>query len=136
LRWAGAAIDDLVAYSSARAPRAIDPRIARAIETLATHDDPEKDDAGKPHPSVAAAARTAGLSTSRFQHLFKDGVGVSYRRYRVWARMRAALRDVVAGSNFTTAAHAAGFCDQAHFSHAFRRTFGAPASKSLARIRR
>ena len=50
--------------------------------------------------------------------------------------MRAAVRDVVGGSNLTTAAHAAGYCDQAHFAHEFRRIFGAPASRSLANVRR
>jgi AraC-like DNA-binding protein len=50
--------------------------------------------------------------------------------------MRAAIAEMVRGSILGRAAHAAGFADQAHFAHDFRRTFGAPASRSLARIRR
>jgi AraC-like DNA-binding protein len=53
--------------------------------------------------------------------------------------MRAAIAEMVRGSilgRAAHAAHAAGFADQAHFAHDFRRTFGAPASRSLARIRR
>lgn len=51
-------------------------------------------------------------------------------RYRAWLRMRAAVREVANGSDFTTSAHAAGFRDRAHFNHDFRRTFGAPPSRS------
>ena len=79
---------------------------------------------------------SVGLSPSRFQHLFTDAVGVPFRRYRAWLRMRRAIGAVIDGSNFTGAAHAAGFADQAHFAHDFRRTFGAPASLSLRDIRR
>ena len=43
----------------------------------------------------------------------------------------AAIRTAAGGDNLTTAAHAAGFADQAHFSRAFRRTFGAPPSHGL-----
>jgi AraC-like DNA-binding protein len=86
--------------------------------------------------SVAELAASAGLSASRFQHLFTSEVGVPFRRYRAWHRMRAAIREIVSGSTFTRAAHAAGFSDQAHFAHDFRRTFGAPASRSLSRVRR
>jgi AraC-like DNA-binding protein len=50
--------------------------------------------------------------------------------------MRRAIEEIVAGANFTAAAHAAGFADQAHFAHDFRRTFGAPASRSLSGVRR
>ena len=54
-----------------------------------------------------------------------------FRRYRVWHRLRAAIREVAQGSNLTAAAHAAGFADQAHFTREFRRTFGAPPSRGL-----
>lgn len=135
-RWAGAAIEDLVEFSKVRARRQMDGRVARAVEMLAFNDETECEDWRDVLLSVGGAARSCGLSTSRFQHVFKDAAGVSYRRYVAWARMRVALREIVAGSNFTTAAHAAGYCDQPHFAHEFRRIFGAPASRSLARVRR
>ena len=135
-RWVGSAIDDLVDFSNGRSRRHMDRRIARAVEALTFNDESDGEDWQEPRPSVLTAAQGAGLSASRFQHVFKDEVGVPYGRYLAWARMRAALREVVAGSNFTTAAHVAGYCDQAHFAHDFRRTFGAPASKSLSRVRR
>jgi len=132
--WVAPAIAELVDFSNARAPRQIAPRIRRAIDRLASRDRLIGDDEGL--PSVSAAAADAGISTSRFQHVFKAEVGVSFRRYLCWLRMRTAVRDVVGGSNLTTAAHAAGYCDQAHFAHEFRRIFGAPASRSLANVRR
>lgn len=49
--------------------------------------------------------------------------------------MRAAIRAVLGGNNLTAAAHAAGFADQAHFARDFRRTFGAPATPTLAKVR-
>lgn len=103
--------------------RQMDVRIARAVAGLQV--------AAPDALSTLAAANAAGLSTSRFQHLFTAEVGVPFRRYRGWQRLRAAIRTAAGGSNLTTAAHAAGFADQAHFSRAFRRTFGAPPSHGL-----
>ncbi len=127
-RWTDAALDSLLAFSKARAARAMDPRIARIVRAL-SEDEREA-------VSAAAVAREVGLSSSRFQHLFAEEVGVPFRRFRVWQRLRSAIGEIVAGSSFTDAAHAAGFADQAHFARAFRQTFGAPASPSLRRVRR
>jgi AraC-like DNA-binding protein len=126
-RWAGAALTDLIGFATRRAARRIDPRVSRVVASLyAGYDDLRP---------VAQVAASAGLSASRFQHLFTQQVGVPFRRYRAWHRMRSAIREIVGGSTFTRAAHAAGFSDQAHFAHDFRRTFGAPASRSLSRVR-
>lgn len=122
------ALDDLIGYTKRRARSALDPRIARAVAGLSAN-------ASECEP-VADIARKVGLSPSRFQHLFADEVGVPFRRFRLWQRLRTAIGEVAGGSTLTAAAHAAGFCDQAHFSHAFRRTFGAPASPSLGNVRR
>src|ERR1700732_4223352 len=84
---------------------------------------------------VREVAGSVGHSASRFQHLFSQQIGVPFRRYRGWRRLRVAILEISNGSNFTTAAHAAGFSDQAHFAHVFRRTFGAPPSRSLLRVR-
>jgi methylphosphotriester-DNA--protein-cysteine methyltransferase len=85
---------------------------------------------------VAEIAAGVGLSGSRFQHLFTAEVGVPFRRYRAWRRVRVAIAEIVKGSRFTTAAHTAGFADQAHFTNDFRRTFGGPPSLSLLGLRR
>lgn len=134
-RWAGELIADVIAFSKRKARRSIDARIRRAVE-LVENEALESAVRCEHRKAVASAARAAKLSTSRFQHLFKEEVGVSYRRYAAWARMRVAVSEVVDGSNFTTAAHTAGFYDQPHFAREFRRIFGAPASRSLADVRR
>jgi AraC-like DNA-binding protein len=127
-RWVAAALDDVLAFSHPRMRRTLDPRISRTIASLSAG----LEDAVQ----VADAARDAGLSPSRFQHLFAAEVGVPFRRFRLWQRLRAAIAEIVAGSSFTDAAHRAGFFDQAHFAHAFRQAFGAPASPSLRKVRR
>jgi AraC-like DNA-binding protein len=132
-RWVEAAMADLVGFSKVRARKDIDARVRRAIECVAVERGSLE---VAPSPTVADAAHAAGLSTSRFQHLFRAEVGVPYRRYTAWARMRIAVSEVIRGSNLTAAAHASGFYDQPHFAREFRRIFGAPPSGSLANIRR
>jgi AraC-like DNA-binding protein len=125
--YAGAALGSLLDFSTKRARKHIDPRVSHAIAALSEGADDLV--------SASHAATSAGLSASRFQHLFTREVGVPFRRYRAWQRMRHAIREIVKGGTFTRAAHAAGFFDQAHFAHDFRRTFGAPASRSLSKVR-
>jgi AraC-like DNA-binding protein len=123
----GPVLDDLIHFGQGRARREIDPRIGRAIPLLSGPGDRMQ--------SVERVAALVGLSPSRFQHLFTREVGVPFRRYRAWQRMRAAIGEIVAGNTFSRAANAAGFADQAHFAHDFKRTFGAPAGISLSRVR-
>jgi AraC-like DNA-binding protein len=121
------ALRDLLTFSRARARSDIDPRIAKILEGL-------KMLFGNATPA-AELSRSVGLSASRLQHLFAREVGVPLRRYRTWQRLRAAIQEVVGGSTYTHAAHAAGFYDQSHFSREFRRTFGAPASRGIGKRR-
>jgi AraC-like DNA-binding protein len=124
--WIARGLDDLIGFAGRR-ERPVDPRMARVLDSL--------------HESyadlrqVGRVAETVGLSPSRFQHVFTREIGVPFRRYRAWCRMRAAIRAVLDGSNLTTAAHTAGFADQAHFARDFRRTFGASATPTLAKVR-
>lgn len=124
--WASEALDDLLGFGARQARRALDPRIARIVAAL---------DAAEDAPGVASACARVGLSAHHFQHLFTREIGVPYRRYRAWRRLRRAIAAVAGGSGLTAAAHEAGFCDQAHFTHDFRRTFGAPPSWSLSGVR-
>lgn len=125
--WVEDALLDLLKFAKPRAHRRMDARIAQALNLL------RNDHTGT--MSAHAAANAVGLSASRFQHVFSAGVGVPYRRYRAWQRMRHAIREVVAGANLTAAAHTAGYADQAHFTREFRRTFGAPPSIGIANVR-
>lgn len=118
-------IHDLIAQTQTRARRTLDSRISRVVKKL-SHNEPLQ------HPAPHFAAEV-GLSNSRFQHLFTSEVGVPFRRYRGWQRLRLAIASVVfEGKNYTAAAHEAGYFDQAHFNRHFRQTFGAPISNSLS----
>ena len=87
----------------------------------------------QPHRShsMAELGACAGLSASRFLHLFKAETGVPLRRYRLWNRMGAAVAAFREGKSLTEAAHAAGFASSAHFSTAFRDMFGMMPSELL-----
>jgi AraC-like DNA-binding protein len=114
--------DDLLGFASRRSRRAMDPRIERSLVML---QQPDAD------ASLAQLAAAAQLSPSRFQHVFTAEVGVPFRRYRLWQRLRTAIKEASLGATLTDAAHAAGFADQAHFSRTFRSAFGAPPSHGL-----
>lgn len=77
---------------------------------------------------AAEAAAFVRLSSHRFQHLFRDGTGIPFRRYLLWLRLVDAVGTIAGGASLTQAAHAAGFADSAHLSRTFRRMFGLPPS--------
>jgi AraC-like DNA-binding protein len=77
-------------------------------------------------------ARSIGLSSSRFQHYFKECVGIPFRRFRLWARVRIALKCAMQGSNLTQAAMQSGFSSSAHMSAAFKAMFGISLSQLIS----
>jgi AraC-like DNA-binding protein len=105
-----------------------DARILNAVRRM-------RDEPCEPH-ALAELCKQAGLSPSRFLHLFKEATGVPLRRYRIWNRIGAAARAVAQGYSLTDAAHNAGFSGSAHFSSAFRDMFGMMPSELFARLRR
>jgi AraC-like DNA-binding protein len=106
------------------APAEADVRITEALRRLREHPD-------RPH-ALDEVARSANLSPSRFLHLFKTATGVPFRRYKLWVRMGAAVREMTAGRSLTEAALAAGFASSSHFSAAFREMFGSSPSQLTA----
>lgn len=115
---------ELLGVGPAGAP---DARIVEAIRLM-------RDEPCAGH-ALAELSKRAGLSTSRFLHLFKDVTGVPLRRYRIWNRIGAAARAIAQGESLTSAAHGAGFSSSAHFSTAFRDMFGMMPSDLFARLR-
>ena len=61
-------------------------------------------------------AKKVFLSESRFQHLFKQNVGVSLSKYLLWQKTLHGIEGIISGMTITEAALAAGFSDGAHFS--------------------
>ncbi len=87
-------------------------------------------------PATAVSSRelaaAAGLSESRFLHLYRDELGTSLRRYRIWLRLVHAGTAIGAGANLTEAAMKAGFASPSHLSDRFKTTFGLSATQLLA----
>lgn len=96
--------------------RRLDPRIAEAVDRLSRRPDEVL--------SAADCAAAAGLSQSRFLHLFKDETGVSFRAFRAWKRARHLLHFVNEEINFAHLAQDIGYPDSTHFSHSIRRFYG------------
>jgi len=105
------------------AHRRIDPRVAAAARRI-------REDPAATIPSRELAVE-AGLSESRFLHLFRDELGTSLRRYRLWVRLTHAGTAIAAGDNLTTAAMKAGFASPSHLADRFKTTFGLSASQLL-----
>jgi AraC-like DNA-binding protein len=82
-------------------------------------------------PTLAAAARYAHVSPSRLTHTFTRQVGIPFRRFVLWLRLKRAVEQVQSGATLTEAAALAGFSDSAHLSRAFRVNFGLPPSAVL-----
>lgn len=74
--------------------------------------------------SLQGALDIACLSESRFLHLFSQHLGISWRPYLLWRRLLAAVLHAGEGHSLTESAHFAAFSDSAHFSRAFKSTFG------------
>lgn len=101
--------------------RTIDSRIAEAARRI--YQEPAATTASR---DLAAGA---GLSESRFLHLFRQEAGTSIRRYRLWIRIIRACTSLAAGQPVTTAAMDAGFASPSHLADRFRSTFGLSATQ-------
>jgi AraC-like DNA-binding protein len=101
-----------------------DSRITSIVDALMASPDDRR--------SAQNWAEQIGLSSSRFQHLFKENVGVSFRRFRLWVRIRMALRCTLKGASLTDAALSAGLSSSAHLSTAFKDMFGITPSQLVS----
>jgi len=103
--------------NSRRSARRVDPRLTRAMELLSTRPrEPYRE---------KQIARAAGLSASRFRHLFREQVGDSPRHFQEQLRLRRA-RDLLALSQQTIAEIAAevGFASPFYFTLRFKKHTG------------
>lgn len=100
-----------------------DGRILSAMDYIRTH--------AAQKLSCAEVAQTVFLSPSRFSHLFKAHLGMTFAAYVVYQRILLAYAHVLRGSSITEAALEAGFSDSAHFADVNRRIFGASVSSII-----
>lgn len=96
--------------------RLLDHRIQRVVDAIV--------DAPQQELSAVDAAARCHLSVSRFLHLFRDEVGMPFRRFRAWRRARSVLHVVNQPVNLTHVALDAGYPDATHFCHTIRQFYG------------
>jgi AraC-like DNA-binding protein len=92
-----------------------DPLIAAAVAWL---------EHGTGSNRIDDLTRYIGLSQSALERRFRRIVGISPKKFASVVRLRRALRMRASGRDFTAVAHDAGYFDQAHFIHDFRRATG------------
>ena len=103
--------------------RRLDPRVTQLLHRIQRSDDLRL--------SLAAAARAACLSPSRLQHVFKQQLGLPFRRYVLWRKVTRAMLAMGREGTATAAAHAADFADAAHLTRTFVEMFGIPPTVML-----
>lgn len=121
----GALIRHCVKSLSTGAPpaRRIDPRVTKVLRQIHASDDLRV--------SLESVAASAFLSPSRFAHLFKQQLGLPFRRYLLWRKLTRAMLVIGQEGTATAAAHAADFADAAHLTRTFCQMFGIPPSVML-----
>lgn len=82
-------------------------------------------------PRVADVAQALKLSPTRITHVFSQEVGIPFRRFVLWTRIKRAVTAFQVGNDLTASAIAAGFSDAAHFSRTFKEMFGLSPSLVL-----
>ena len=107
---------DTLCLGEALPQRVLDPRVARSIVQIGRF-------CGEPVTAASCAAE-AGLSPSRFLHLFKQETGISFRSFRAWKRARHLLHFANQDINLAHLAQDIGYPDSTHFSHSIRRFYG------------
>lgn len=113
----GALLPDLPTYPT------LSPHVTAALAYL--------DEAIEGKPSLEEAASAAGISPSRLTHLFTEEIGIPFRNFALWLRLRRVVDQVSEGANLTEAAFGAGFSDSPHLSKVFREHFGMSPSALL-----
>ncbi|HEU4522551.1 MAG TPA: AraC family transcriptional regulator [Thermoanaerobaculia bacterium] len=100
--------------------RHLDPRVTTVLKAIR--------DSGDLRIAVETAAASAYLSPSRFQHLFKQQVGLPFRRYMLWRKLTRAMLSIGRERTLAAAAQASDFSDAAHLTRTFYQMFGLPPS--------
>jgi AraC family transcriptional regulator len=78
--------------------------------------------------SLEAAAKKVHLSPGRFAHLFKEEVGLPFKRYMLWRKVTRAMLAMGRERTLAAAAQSGDFADAAHLTRTFHQMFGIPPS--------
>ena len=96
--------------------RKLDPRISKVLEAVRVSDDLRL--------SLEDAADSVHLSPGRFTHLFKDEVGLPFRRYMLWRKVTRAMLSMGRERTLAAAAQNGDFADAAHLTRTFAQMLG------------
>lgn len=103
----------------------IDKRIVLTLNTF-------QDSVLLEHPyPLEYLAQKVNLSKGRLRHLFRQELGVTIQQYWIGHRLLVAVKHFNSCTSLTEIAHEAGFADLAHFSRAFRASFGMTPSLAM-----
>lgn len=100
--------------------RSFDRRVTSVLRMIRESDDLRM--------SLEGAASLVHLSPGRFAHLFKEQLGLPFRRYMLWRKLTRAMLAIGRDSHIAAAAHASDFADAAHLTRTFHQMFGMPPS--------
>ena len=115
-------IEAVVAITVRHLPRVRvqDERSERLLELLQAN----------PQCRISELAVALGVSCSRMLQLFTRAVGLPWRSYQLWQKVRTVgVRLSNGGKRLTEIAINAGFADSAHLSNAWNHAYGAAPSK-------
>src|ERR671933_1162920 len=103
-------------------------QIARAVDRL-------RKDFNQPL-RIESIARELGMSVSSFHHHFKSVTAMSPLQFQKQLRLQEARR-LMLGQNLdaTSAAYRVGYDDPSYFSRDYKKLFGAPPHRDIARLR-
>lgn len=103
-------------------------RISRAIGRLREHyNEPLK---------IEEVARELGMSVSGFHHHFKSVTSMSPLQFQKQIRLQEARRLMLGEElDAASAGHRVGYEDPAYFSRDYKKLFGAPPQRDIARLR-
>jgi AraC-like DNA-binding protein len=103
-------------------------RISKAVAHLRTHfDEPVK---------MEKIAQELGMSVSRFHHHFKSVTAMSPLQYQKHVRLQEARRLMLSENlDAASAGFRVGYEDPAYFSRDYKKQFGAPPQRDVARLR-
>ena len=104
-------------------PQPVDGRVRAVADALLA--DPSD------RRSLEAHARAVGVSRRTLTRLFVQDTGMSFDRWRIHVRLRAALALLAEGLPVSGVAHAVGYATPSAFLTAFRRTVGTSPRRYL-----
>lgn len=112
-------VDRFLALRMRARPPSCPPAVAEAWRRL------QQD----PAPRLEELCRELGWSGRQLRRLFERHVGLEPRHVAAVARMQRALRAESTGMTLGDVANSAGYCDHAHFDHAFKELVGMTPSR-------